>query len=45
MEIAIVFLVITMIAIMFWSIKVSKRFSIVVFSIIFFGIAIAMLAW
>jgi hypothetical protein len=30
---------------MFWSIKVSKRLSMVVFSVIFFGIAVAMVVW
>jgi hypothetical protein len=43
--IAIVVLIFTMVIVMFWSIKVSKRLSIVVFSVIFFGIAIAMVVW
>jgi transcription elongation factor Elf1 len=34
-----------MIGIMFWSVKVSKRLSITVFSFIFLGIAIAIIIW
>jgi transcription elongation factor Elf1 len=45
MEVAIVLLIITMVAVMFWSIKVSRSLSIVVFSVIFLGIAVAMIAW
>jgi hypothetical protein len=45
MEITIVFLVIAMVAVMFWSIKVSRPLSIVVFSVIFLGVAVAMIAW
>jgi hypothetical protein len=38
----IVVLVLAVFIVMFWSISVSKQLSIVVFSVIFFGIAIAM---
>jgi hypothetical protein len=45
MEIAIVLLVITIIGAMFWSVTVSRRFSIMVFTIIFIGVAIAIIIW
>ena len=45
MEIAIVLAVVIMIGVMFWSIKVSRRLSVVVFSIIFLGIATAIIVW
>ena len=47
MEIAIAIglLITTIVAVMFWSVKVSKRLSIVVFSVIFFGIAVAIIIW
>jgi hypothetical protein len=45
MEVLIVFLIIAIMAVMFWSTSVSRQLSIAVFSVIFLGIAIAMLAW
>ncbi len=45
MEIAVAFTIIAMIGIMFWSVKVSKRLSITVFSFIFLSIAIAIIIW
>ena len=45
MELAIVFLVVVAVAVMFWSTTVSKRLSITVFSVIFLGVAIAMILW
>src|SRR5262245_65514174 len=45
MEIVIVLLVITMVGVLFWSVKVSKRLSVIVFSTIFLGIAVAIIIW
>ena len=45
MEIAIVLIVITMVAVMFWSIKVSTRLSVTLFSLIFLGLAVTMIGW
>ena len=45
MEIAIVLIVISMVVVMFWSVKVSKRLSVTLFSLIFLGIAVAMISW
>ncbi len=45
MEAAIVFLVITTVVVMFWSTTVSKRLSVIVFVVIFFGVAIAIILW
>jgi hypothetical protein len=45
MEIAIVLLIITIIGVMFWSVTVSRHFSIMVFTVIFIGVAIAMILW
>jgi hypothetical protein len=45
MEIVIVLIIVTMILVMFWSIKVSKRFSVTLFGTIFLGIAVAIISW
>src|SRR5690349_18415327 len=45
METAIVLAVLIMIGVMFWSIKVSKRLSIFVFGVIFFGVTVAIVVW
>jgi hypothetical protein len=45
MEIVLILSVITMIAVMFWSVRVSKRLSVLVFSVIFLGIAVAIIIW
>jgi Zn finger protein HypA/HybF involved in hydrogenase expression len=45
METAIILAVLIMIGVMFWSIKVSKRLSVFVFSVIFLGIAVAIAIW
>ena len=45
MEIAIVLLVIIVMVVMFWSVKVSKRLSVTLFSLIFLGLAVAMISW
>ena len=45
METAIILAVLITIGVMFWSIKVSKRLSVVVFSAIFLGIAVAIVTW
>jgi hypothetical protein len=45
METIISLILVTMIGVMFWSVKVSRRFSITVFSVIFLGIAVTMIIW
>ena len=45
MEIAIILAVFIMIGVMFWSIRVSKRLSVLVFSVIFLGVAVAIVIW
>ena len=43
--IAIVVLAFVIVIGMYWSVKVSKQLSIVLFSVIFFGVAVAMIVW
>jgi len=45
MEIAIVLFIIAIVGVMFWSVKVSRRFSIIVFGVILLGIAVAIIIW
>ena len=42
---ALILLIITVVVVMYWSITVSKQLSVVVFGVIFFGIAIAIVIW
>lgn len=45
MEIAIVLFIIAIVGVMFWSVKYSRRISMIVFGVIFLGLTIAIIIW
>jgi hypothetical protein len=45
MEVAIVLIIVIMGGVLFWSVKVSKRLSVMIFSLTFLGIAVTMIVW